>query len=335
MSRHVNIPIFVPHLGCPNQCVFCNQRTISGKEIFSMDTVRGEIEAVLSTVSDAECEIAFFGGSFTGIERPRMLALLELANEYVKRGQVTGIRMSTRPDYIDPDIITILKQYPISCVELGVQSMDDAVLSRLKRGHTIKQTEQAFSQLAAAGIPSAGQMMIGLPGATAESECETAEAICRMGASAARIYPTVVFRDTELAEWLADGIYCPLTVEEAVCRAKNVLSIFLSHRVPCLRIGLCDSENLHSDTTYLAGPNHSAMGELVMSAVYRDRILSAIDRPAPGRHLRITCPRGHTSKVLGHRGATKRELMATYGFSTVKVEESPLLTEYTVKIDVT
>ena len=336
MSRHVNVPIFVPHLGCPNQCVFCNQRVISGKTNFSMDAVRAEIETVLTSVSDADCEIAFFGGSFTGIDRGLMLALLDLAAEYVMRGQAVGIRMSTRPDYITPEIIEILEKYPISCVELGVQSMDDRVLSCLKRGHTAQDTEQAFLLLSGAGIPAAGQMMIGLPYATAESELECARAICRMGAVSARIYPTLVFRDTELARWTKDGIYHPLTVEEAVERAKNVLNVFLSQGVSCLRIGLCESENLHSDATYLAGPNHSARGELVMSAIYRDRILASVPHvETAGKRLFVTCPRGHTSKVIGHGGTTKKELILKFGFSTVKVVESDQLTEYTVKLDVT
>ena len=148
MSRHVNIPIFVPHLGCPNQCIFCNQRTISGCEAFRIEAVRSEIEEVLATAGDATCEIAFFGGSFTGIDRELMIALLDLAAEYVDRGQVEGIRMSTRPDYISKEILSVLLRYPIVCVELGVQSMSDEVLCRSKRGHTAADTRRAFAMLA-------------------------------------------------------------------------------------------------------------------------------------------------------------------------------------------
>lgn len=334
MSRHVNIPIFVPHMGCPNQCVFCNQRIISGRSEFSVSAARKTIEAVLSTASGEDCEIAFFGGSFTGIERSLMLELLALAKEYVISGRVTGIRMSTRPDYITPEIIGILKSYPISCVELGVQSMDDRVLVGLKRGHTQLDTERAFALLNEASVPVVGQMMIGLPYATEESEIECAQAICRMGAVAARIYPTVVFRDTELAAWMESDRYTPLSDEDAVRRSKNVYEVFLGAGIPCLRVGLCESENLHSDSTYLAGPNHSAMGEMVMSAVYRDRIVNAIPaEETKSKTLEIRCPIGHTSKVLGHKAQTKKELIDRFGFSAVKVKESAELNDYTIKLD--
>ena len=336
MSRHVNIPIFVPHLGCPNQCEFCNQRAISGREAFSLSAVRGEIEAVLSSSGDATCEIAFFGGSFTGIDRELMLSLLDLAAEYVAGGRVSGIRMSTRPDYIDPEIVEILRRYPVCCVELGVQSTDDSVLACLKRGHTAADTALAFSLLGENRIPAAGQMMIGLPGATPESELATAEAICKMGAVAARIYPTLVFRETELAAWTAAGEYTPLSLEVAVERSKNVFAVFLSHGVPCLRIGLCESENLHSDRSFVAGPNHSAIGELVMAALYRDRIFAALPREdLTNRKLVITCPQGHVSRVVGHRAATKKELLSRCCLAAVRVEESPQMTEYTVNLTLT
>jgi histone acetyltransferase (RNA polymerase elongator complex component) len=155
-----------------------------------------------------------------------------------------------------------------------------------------------------------------------------------MGAIAARIYPTVVFRDTELAAWMGSGCYTPLSDEEAVRRSKNVYEVFLNAGIPCLRIGLCENENLHSDSSYLAGPNHSAMGEMVMSAVYRDRIVNAI--PAEGtenKALIIRCPLGHTSKVLGHRAQTKKELIDRFGFSAVKVKESAELNDYTINLD--
>ena len=334
MSGHVNIPIFVPHMGCPNQCVFCNQRVISGRECFSVSIVRQSIESILTTVKDADCEIAFFGGSFTGIERTLMLDLLELAEEYVSFGRVMGIRMSTRPDYVSPDIIKILKNYTISCVEIGVQSMDDSVLSCLKRGHTHLDTERAFALLKEAGIPVVGQMMIGLPGATEDSEIDCARTICRMGAVAARIYPTLVFRDTELADWVRYGAYHPLSEEEAIRRTKNVYEVFLAEGVPCLRIGLCESENLHSDSTYLAGPNHSAMGEMVMSAVYRERVFQSMpSTDTKGKTLVIHCPLGHTSKVLGHKASTKRELLERFCLSAVKVEESRELKDYTINLD--
>ena len=162
MKKHANIPLFVVHMGCPNQCVFCNQRLISGTSSFSADNAEEQIERALTTLSGTgrQAEIAFFGGSFTGIERSLMVGLLDTAQKYVEQGYVSGIRMSTRPDYIDADILAILSRYTVSCVELGIQSMSDSVLRITKRGHTAEDTRRACRLLTESGIPFAGQMML-------------------------------------------------------------------------------------------------------------------------------------------------------------------------------
>ena len=145
MKKHINIPIFIPHLGCPNNCVFCNQRSISGRQSFDASEVEGQIEAVLSTLSeDSEREIAFFGGSFTGIDRGLMIHLLGVAKNYIDEGRVSGIRLSTRPDYIDREILDILSEYGVKTIELGLQSMDEKVLAASKRGHSVRQAEGDF-----------------------------------------------------------------------------------------------------------------------------------------------------------------------------------------------
>ena len=240
--RHVNIPVFIPHLGCPNQCVFCNQRSISEHQEFSETNVRDEIEQVLSTLRpEDEAEIAFFGGSFTGIDRGLMCRLLDLAQEYVKAGRVGSIRLSTRPDYIDEEILSILSRYSVGTIELGLQSMDDAVLLACRRGHTAADAERACRAVVEAGFSLVGQMMIGLPGASPESEIKTAQKICDMGASAVRIYPTVVFYDTPLCEMAQHGAYTPLSVDEAVERTAPVLQLFRARapvhtrRIVCYR----------------------------------------------------------------------------------------------------
>ena len=230
--RHINIPIFIPHLGCPNQCIFCNQRHISGTVNFDENEVENNIKSVLSTVKqDDECEIAFFGGSFTGIDRELMVRLLDIAQKYVNSGDVVGIRMSTRPDYINEEIVNIFNLYKITFVELGIQSMNDNVLSFLKRGHTSDDTVRASNLLKNAGIPFVGQMMIGLPTATKNDEIECARRICELGASASRIYPTLVFCNTELEELTRNLEYTPLSVDEAVYRSAEVLHIFVKNHV--------------------------------------------------------------------------------------------------------
>ena len=196
MKSHRNIPIFVPHLGCPNMCVFCNQKKISGHEKADFSSVKDEIEKALETVpADCEVQIAFFGGSFTGIDREDMIYLLETAKEFIDRGRVDSIRLSTRPDYIDEEILDILLKYKVKTIELGIQSMDDGVLLKSGRGHTAKDTERACALINSYGFELVGQMMTALPGSAPEKEIYTAKRICEMGAKGARIYPTVVVGD--------------------------------------------------------------------------------------------------------------------------------------------
>ena len=331
--RHINIPIFIPHLGCPNQCIFCNQKFISGKDSFDEFSIKDTINQVLATKKSEDCcEIAFFGGSFTGIDRDLMIRLLELAQFYVDKGDVCGIRMSTRPDYISREIVDILKKYTVTYVELGVQSMNDKVLAYLKRGHTVQDTENAIRLLNEAGIPFIGQMMIGLPTATLADEIECAELICQNGASGSRIYPTIVLKNTELAHITVQGNYCPLELEEAIERSSKVLSVFIKNKVPCIRIGLCDSENLHSEETYLSGPNNPAIGEMIKSRFFYNKITEKIceDNFFPNKNLVIYCPLGKISQIIGNKKENIVKLKNRYGFSSIKVVENASLGEYEI-----
>ncbi len=334
MKKHINIPLFIPHMGCPNQCVFCDQHTISGTCSFLREKARDEIETVLSTIpADTPCEIAFFGGSFTGIDRKLMTDLLDLAQSYVASGSVDGIRMSTRPDYIDPEILSILSQYTISAVELGIQSMDDRVLQMCKRGHTASQTRAACALLKEAGIPWVGQMMIGLPGAALETELACAREICQMGAVACRIYPTIVLHHTALAAWTTSGIYTPLTAEEAVERSAAVLQVFVKAGVDCLRIGLCDSESLHDPASCLAGPVHPAMGELVHSRLYRNALQEAVldwQQKSTEKDLLIRVPVGEVSAVVGQKRENVRWIEENYPVRLRKFQETPAQIRYSV-----
>ncbi len=313
--RHINIPIFIPHLGCPNQCVFCNQRSISGVREFYPETVASEIERALSTVSpEDEAEIAFFGGSFTGIDRELMISLLEIAEGYVRDGRVKSIRCSTRPDYIDEEIIAILKRYSVKTVELGLQSSCDRVLELSKRGHNFEAESKGCRLIVENGIQLIGQMMIGLPGSDLECELETAEFIVRSGAVGARIYPTVVFRDTELCSMTECGEYTPLTLDEAIKRSAAVLEVFISGGVEVIRIGLQASENLSDPNYFVAGPNHAALGELVIGEVYYNKILKALTRMnlSGDENISVKVRRGALSKAIGQNGKNKLRLRERY-----------------------
>lgn len=330
--RHINIPIFIPHLGCPNQCIFCNQRYISGTQEFRETDVDKQIKDVLSTVSvNDKCEIAFFGGSFTGIDRELMVRLLDKAQKYVDDGLVESIRMSTRPDYITEEIISILKNYTISVVELGIQTMSDDILKLLKRGHTVTDTIKAAELLNSADIKFVGQMMIGLPGASLQDEEYCAEQICKLGAVASRIYPTLIFKNTELENMTNEGKYKPIGLDEAIERSARVLDIFEKNNVKCIRIGLCDSDNLHSSDTYLAGPNSPSIGEMVKSRLFYNVVCEQLYKQGlKGKELYIYCPLGKRSQVIGHRRINIKNLINNFSFERIIVIENEHLENYDI-----
>ena len=336
MKKHVNIPIFIPHLGCPNQCVFCNQRTISGVTEFEISDVRSQINQALSTIdSSCEAEIAFFGGSFTGIDRDLMISLLELAYEYVKIGRVKSIRCSTRPDYIREEILNILKTYGVSTIELGLQSSSDDVLSFSKRGHTHEDEAKACKLITEYGFSLVGQMMIGLPGSTLEKELETASFIIDSGANGARIYPTVVFYDTELCEMSVSGKYEPLSLSDAIYRSAKVLEKFVDNSIDVIRIGLCSSDNLIDEEKYYSGPNHPALGELVESAMLYNKITSLLDknRSYSDSIVKISVPKGCLSKAIGQKKSNKYRLISEYGIADLNITEDESLSGYELKIE--
>ncbi len=330
--KHINIPIFIPHLGCPNQCIFCNQRYISGNEFFNESNVETEIIKILSTVNEEDvCEIAFFGGSFTGIDRELMIRLLDTAQKYVNLGKISGIRMSTRPDYISREIIDILKRYTVSVVELGIQTMNDNILTYLKRGHTVKDTENAINLLNEAKIPFIGQMMVGLPQATLEDELNCAKRICELGASGSRIYPTLVFKMTELEKITNENEYVPLSNEDAIVRSASVLKIFYKNDVPCIRIGLCDSENLHSEDTFVAGPNIPSIGEMVKSRLFYDLICDNLVN-IKSKDIVIECAKGKISQIIGNKKENIHKLCEKFELNSVKVIETDNITQYDIRI---
>lgn len=337
MARHLNIPIFIPHLGCPNACVFCNQRSISGQTDFDEGRVPDLLASCMATVgAEDEVEIAFFGGSFTGIDRALMIRLLEMTRPYTESGRVSAVRLSTRPDYIDEDILQILRRYAVKTVELGIQSTDDTVLSVCRRGHTAEDSRRACLAVKTAGFSLVGQMMVGLPGASPENEKKTAEDMVSFGADAVRVYPTVVFRGTELARMAEEGTYVPLSQEEAVERTASVLEIFALHGIPCIRVGLCASENLADPFCVAGGACQSAIGEMAMSRVYLRRMLCGLkNRTVSGRRLTLTVGAGEVSKAAGHRGENKKALQALFSPAKLSFREKKALAPYTVEIEIT
>ncbi len=321
--RHKNIPFFIPHCGCRNNCVFCNQTKITGYVMqdadieFETKRLRDTVLDALKYSDNADMQIAFFGGSFTGIEPKRMTALLETAYEFVRSGQISGIRLSTRPDYINTDIINLLLNYGVTNIELGMQSTDEAVLNAAGRGHGRQVCFDSAKLITESGITLGGQMMIGLPMSTAEKELATAKDIIAMGASEARIYPTVVFTDTALYESAVSGNYIPITNEEAVERSTACLALFMHAGVNVLRVGLHSSEELKNAAF---GAKHPSIGEMTYSRLAYNEIASQIgDQETERRILTVFVPFGQESIVSGQRATNKSKLMTEYGFKQIKI----------------
>lgn len=329
MKNHRNIPVFIPQEGCPNACVFCSQKKITGIDR------RAEINTLRETVEKAlenewqESEIAFFGGSFTAIDKARMVSLLDTAYEYVAEGKVNGIRISTRPDFIDESVLDILKSRGVTAIELGIQSISDKVLEASGRGHTAKHSENACKLIKKYGFRLGGQMMVGLPASTAQDELATAQAICDWGADETRIYPTVVFKDTALYDMTLKGEYAPLSLDAAVSRCADCMDMFLSRGVKVLRVGLHASEQLVS-APY--GATHPAMGELVESELYRRRIEDLI-KEKRGKKLLMYVPFSACSKAAGQHKKNTEYFKSTYGFTQVSVYGTDM-PEHTVRIHI-
>lgn len=332
---HVNIPFFVPHLGCPHTCVFCNQRTITGIKNATLEDFDKAVKEVLSSLSAKDCEkqIAFFGGSFTAIEREIMLSLLEGAYAYVKRGEVSSVRLSTRPDAIDDEVLTVLKHFGVSTVELGIQSTDQEVLEASERGHTAEDSRRACERIKAHGFTLVGQMMLGLPSSTEEKEIKTATDLVRWGVDEVRIYPTVVFKDTALAHAMEQGCYLPLSVEEAVSRAASVYEIFSENGIRVIRVGLCETDGLRGDTT-VGGAYHPALGELVISRLYLRKIQRLLRDVSVSSHstLTIQVSTKSLSKAIGQKKCNLITLQKDYGSHRIRFEASPELSGDDVKI---
>ncbi|MBO4770291.1 MAG: radical SAM protein [Clostridia bacterium] len=333
--RHVNIPVFIPHLGCPNLCVFCNQKAISGKTDFDdryiTEYADKTISDALETIEpDAQTEIAFFGGSFTGIDRTLMISLLKTAKKYVLRGDVSSIRLSTRPDYISEDILGILAEYSVKYIELGIQSMSDRVLELTRRGHTAADTERACRLIKRYRFSLIGQMMTALPGSSPADEIETAEKIVELGADGARIYPTAVFARTELAEMTKRGEYNPPDSENIISRTADVLEVFLRAKVPVIKIGLHSGRDLYGSEGIISGTYDPSVGEQIMSRVMLNRIIHRLrGLETHEKILFLEVPTGFTSITSGKRKTNKTALCNGFGFRDVKISENPDLRPYT------
>ena len=331
-QKKITIPIFVPHKGCPNDCVFCNQRKITGMvEEMTVPRAKATIEEFLSEKrEDAFYEIAFFGGSFTAISDVRRVELLQLAHQYILTGEVKSIRVSTRPDAIDEMILEELQRYGVEVIELGVQSLDERVLQESNRGHDTACVYRSAKLIRNYGFQLGLQMMIGLPFDSEETVWFTANEFVKIKPDMVRIYPTLVVEDTKLATWLKEGTYRALSVEQAVEQAKKCKVLFACHDIPVIRMGLQATTEIQEGSSVLAGPFHPSFGEMVYSAIYQDFLEEKYwwrkeeeqrELMFYGRLLdddtvvKVTVPKRQISRWIGNHASVKQYFQKKYSVS--------------------
>lgn len=301
------IPIFVPHRGCPHDCIFCNQKKITGvsTEVTS-EEARNIIEEYLPTIpKDASVEIAFFGGSFTAIDEKTQNELLSVAKEYVDKGLVSDIRMSTRPDCISVDILNRLKEYKTTIIELGVQSMDAKVLHDSARGHDMESVIESAHLIKESGINLGLQMMVGLPSDTEEKCIETARKFIELDPFCVRIYPTLVVKDTGLETLLNKGEYKPFTLEQCISIVKKLLVLFYVNNINVIRVGLQATEDIQLGKGIVDGPYHAAFRELVEGEMIKDYLHYLVIRNKTVSNIEVKTNNKNISKVVGNKKSNK------------------------------
>lgn len=326
-KRHYVIPIFVPDLGCPHRCIFCNQKRITGQvEVPGAAEVKRKITEFLPHIpegDDITIEVAFYGGSFTAVTPELQRDLLGPAYEAMNRGQISHIRISTRPDAVSEGKLTLLSAFGVSIIELGVQSMDDIVLARAGRGHTSRDVLRAVALIKSWGFSLGLQLMVGLPGDSTVKALNTCAEIIALRPDFVRIYPCLVLRGTELAENYRRGDYKPWPLEEAVDVCKNMLIKFAKAGIPVIRIGLQPSEEISWSGDVLAGPYHPALRELVESAVAREQmtqlLAKARSRFGQLRQAGFMVPATDLSIVKGQKNSNIEYLKKQFGIEVLTI----------------
>lgn len=314
------IPVFIPHVGCPHDCVFCNQKKIAGKtDAPDGEAVKNTIAEALGKLSGEIPEVAFYGGSFTAIERPLMLEYLEAAKSFLDKGEISSLRLSTRPDSIDEEVLGVLKNYGVKTIELGAQSMDEAVLIASGRGHTAEDVKNASWLIKKNGFSLILQMMTHLPESGREKDIFTAKEIAKLSPDGVRVYPTVVVRDTYLEELMRCGKYIPCTPDEAAELGGEILGIFKAANIPVIRFGLNPTDDL-SGGEALCGAYHPALGEMAMSAYFLILCEKEIAKAEKiGDSIEIQVNPKRISVMTGQKKKNKTKLFEKYGFRDIKI----------------
>lgn len=322
--KHVVIPVFVPHKGCPHDCIFCNQKKISGQLLeMTPEIMEKTISEHLSTIKQGSfIEIGFYGGSFTGIELEKQRELLEAAYKYIENGVVQEIRLSTRPDYINEEILRLLGKYGVRTIELGVQSLDSEVLLLSNRGHTAEDVYKSAKMIKEFGFRLGIQTMVGLPGDSREKDIATAEKVISISPEILRIYPALVIKGTYLETMMRQGNFVPLSLDETVDICSELLEMYENNGINVIRLGLQPTESINEGAEIAAGPFHPAFRQLVESRLALKRVEAEIVRCSLENEKQITILTGKSniSNIVGQRKCNIEFLKGKYGFRNVKVQ---------------
>ena len=333
------IPVFIPMSGCPHRCAFCNQTAITGvkPQAVSPSAVTHAIDTLLPFVRDRgrTVQIAFYGGNFLGLPEQQLHDLLAIARAHVARGDVAGIRFSTRPDTITENRLAAIRDFPVHTIELGVQSMDDRVLARANRGHNAQCTRNAARMVASAGYALGLQMMTGLPGDTPRRAIQTARKLVALAPDFVRIYPTLVLRQSRLAEAFRTGAFIPAGLHETIALVSRLLQVFAGAHIPVIRMGLQADEALAAPGAILAGPYHPALGERVHSYLFYRLGKAALARTPRGSHvstLRVH-PR-HLSRMIGAGRENLSRLKSHFHLGNLSVQADAGVTPHHLEVDI-
>lgn len=332
LKKEYIIPIFVPHLGCKKCCTFCNQKTISGetKQVTAED-VKNTIEYYLSNFKDENkyVEVAFFGGSFTAIEVQKQEELLNAVQPYIKSKKVNSIRLSTRPDAIDKDILKMLKKYHVKTIELGVQSTNNYILARCKRGHSFEDVIKASKLIRLYGFNLGHQIMVGLPESDEKEDVQSAKDSIKLKPKMVRIYPVLVIKGTKLEEEFEHGEFIPLTVGQAVERSKEIVKLYNKKHIQVIRVGLQNTETItdisSKESEVVAGPYHPAFGQLVEDSIWYDRIVEKIKSiNAKVIKVEVEANPKDVNNIIGHKKENLNKLKDTYAVITIVKNNSDI-----------
>ena len=341
MKTQYIIPIFVPHLGCPNDCIFCNQKTISGqKDKMTKEVAKNIIDNYLKKIKEnAQIEIAFFGGSFTAIDEKEQEELLQVAYEYVKSGKVESIRVSTRPDAINKKILKRLKKYKVKTIELGVQSANDYILKRCNRGHNFEDVKKASKLIRRYGFRLGHQMMVGLPESTKIDEINTAKALIKLKPKMVRIYPVLIVKNTKLEKEYNEGIYEPLPLVQAVEICKELVRMFADKKIEVIRVGLQNTDEIsdpqNDESQIVAGPFHPAFRQLVESGMWYDSIVGKIKKlNVKVKEVEVTVNPVDCNNVIGHKKENVLKLKEIYDVDLI-IKQDENMKQGKSKIEIT